>query len=121
MQDLERAFEPGKRTVGEDTQLPDRIDFMTHDFHHVQPVKNADAYLNCQCIANWLDRDLISIFEKLIPALELSCSAADLRSEVAEPWGGSDVDVLEASKGGHDCLSEYSWQVSGVGGDVEIA
>lgn len=43
VQDLKGASEQGKRTVAEDTQLRGHIDFMTHDFHQVQPIKDADA------------------------------------------------------------------------------
>ena len=81
--------------MAEDTQLGGRIDFMTHDFRQLQPVKDADAYLICQYITNWSDRDLVSIFQQLIPALKPGARLLICDRKWQALGTDSDVDVLE--------------------------
>ena len=95
VQDLEGASEQGKQVVAEDAQLKDRISFMSHDFRHEQTVRDADAYLICQCITNWSDKDLTGIFRQLIPALKPGARVlvCDRKGQVLGT--DTDVDVLE--------------------------
>jgi hypothetical protein len=98
VQDLAGAFEQGQQTVSEDAELKPRITFMPHDFRNEQPVKNADAYFICQCIVNWSDKDLVGIFQKLIPALKPGARIliCDRKEQVLKT--DSDVDVLECRR-----------------------
>jgi ubiquinone/menaquinone biosynthesis C-methylase UbiE len=95
VQDLTGAFEQGQQTVSEDEELKDRVSFMPHDFRNEQPVKGADAYFICQCIVNWSDKDLVGIFQHLIPALKPG--ARVLICDRKEQVLGTDstVEVLE--------------------------
>jgi SAM-dependent methyltransferase len=95
VQDIEGASEQGKQVVAKDEQLKNRIGFMIHDFREEQPVKDADAYLICQCITNWSDKDLISIFQQLIPALKPGARLLICDRKWQALGTDSDVDVLE--------------------------
>jgi hypothetical protein len=68
---------------------------MTHDFRQVQPVKDADAYLICQCITNWSDRDFVSIFQQPIPALKPGPRLLICDRKWQALGTDSDLDVLE--------------------------
>jgi SAM-dependent methyltransferase len=95
VQDLTGAFEQGQQTVSEDVELKGRVTFMPHDFRKEQQVKDADAYFICQCIVNWSDKDLVGIFQQLIPALKPG--ARVLICDRKEQVLGTDstVEVLE--------------------------
>jgi hypothetical protein len=76
-------------------ELKERVCFMAHDFRNEQPVKDADAYFICQCIVNWSDKDLVVIFQQLVPALKPG--ARVLICDRKEQVLGTDstVEVLE--------------------------
>jgi len=95
VQDLPGASEQGKHTVAADAQLKARVDFMSHDFRLEQPVKDADAYLICQCITNWSDKDLTNIFRQLIPALKPGARLLICDRKWQALGTDSTVDVLE--------------------------
>lgn len=95
VQDLEGASEQGKQAVARDEQLKDRIDFMVHDFRKEQPIEDADAYLICQCITNWSDRDLAGIFQQLIPALKPGARLLVCDRKWQELGTDPEVEVLE--------------------------
>ncbi|KAH8812745.1 S-adenosyl-L-methionine-dependent methyltransferase [Xylogone sp. PMI_703] len=95
VQDLAGASEEGKLAVSKDAQLQDRVSFMSHDFREEQPIKGADAYMICQCIVNWSDKDLVGIFRQLIPALKPGARVliCDRKEQILGE--DLDVDVLE--------------------------
>jgi hypothetical protein len=95
VQDLPGASEQGKQAVAADVQLKARIDFMVHDFRQEQSVKDADAYLICQCITNWSDKDLTNIFRQLIPALKPGARVLVCDRKWQALGTDADVDVLE--------------------------
>jgi SAM-dependent methyltransferase len=95
VQDLKGASEQGKQAVAKDAELKDRIEFMPHDFRKQQPVKDADAYLICQCITNWSDNDIVGIFQQLIPALKPGARLLICDRKWQALGTDLDVDVLE--------------------------
>ncbi|PMD39312.1 S-adenosyl-L-methionine-dependent methyltransferase [Hyaloscypha variabilis F] len=95
VQDLPGASEQGIKAVTADTQLKASIEFMAHDFRLEQPVKDADAYLICQCITNWSDKDLVNIFRQLVPALKPGARLLVCDRKWQALGTDSDVDVLE--------------------------
>jgi hypothetical protein len=95
VQHLPGASEQGIKAVAADTQLKASIEFMAHDFRLEQPVKDADAYLICQCITNWSDKDLVNIFRQLIPALKPGARFLVCDRKWQALGTDSDVDVLE--------------------------
>lgn len=50
--------------------LQGRIEFMTHDFFHPQPVKGADVYLLRWILHDWPDAYCVKILRALRPALK---------------------------------------------------
>jgi hypothetical protein len=81
VQDLEGASEQGKRTVAEDMQLRDRIDFMTHDFHQVDMI----------VLANTNGR--VRTLEEILKVLEMADSR--FKREAIHTVKGSPFMVVE--------------------------
>ena len=50
--------------------IEDRIEFMQHDFFKPQPVHDAGAFFLRHVTHNWNDRQCITLFRALVPALE---------------------------------------------------
>jgi ubiquinone/menaquinone biosynthesis C-methylase UbiE len=114
VQDLTGAFEQGQQTVSEDVELKGRVAFMPHDFRKEQPVKDADAYFICQCIVNWSDKDLVGIFQQLIPALKPG--ARVLICDRKEQVLGTDstVEVLEQKRVDMIVLANTNGRIRGL-------
>ncbi|KFA51580.1 hypothetical protein S40293_03967 [Stachybotrys chartarum IBT 40293] len=55
-----------------------RVFWMQHDFFQPQPVRDAGAFVVRQCLHNWCDRDVITIFKSLVPGLEGSAPGTPL-------------------------------------------
>ncbi|KAI1743818.1 S-adenosyl-L-methionine-dependent methyltransferase [Xylaria scruposa] len=52
--------------------LQGRVVYTEHSFFDPQPVVNAAAFLIRQCIHNWADKDVVTIFKSFVPGLESS-------------------------------------------------
>ena len=59
-------------------EIRDRISFMQHSFFEPQPYMGAAAYLIRQCTHNWCDRDVVTMFKSVVPALEGSAPGTPL-------------------------------------------
>ncbi|KAI2618192.1 O-methyltransferase [Hypoxylon sp. NC1633] len=62
-----KMLEEGESLLTED--ISSRVSFMQHDFFKPQPLQNVSAFFIRQCVHNWCDRDVISIFRSLVPGL----------------------------------------------------
>lgn len=60
----------GKEEVVGTGVLGDRVKFMAHDFHAIQPVKGADIYFFRWILHNLSDKYALSVIRNLIPALK---------------------------------------------------
>lgn len=49
-----------------------RVSFAKVNFFEPQPFKGAAAYLLRQCVHNWADKDVVTIFKAIVPGLESS-------------------------------------------------
>jgi len=67
VQDLQKTIASAPPLEGD---LAERIKFMAHDFHTLQPIKGADVYFYRWILHNHSDKYAVNMLRQLIPALK---------------------------------------------------
>ncbi|RYP28273.1 hypothetical protein DL767_007293 [Monosporascus sp. MG133] len=78
----------GQKLLTDDVR--DRVYFAKASFFEPQPYKGAAAYLLRQCVHNWADHDVVTMFKSVVPGLEGSAPNTPLLiNEIVLPEPGT--------------------------------
>ena len=96
VQDFKAVVEAGEREfvqeAKDNSELKERVKFMTHDAFKDQPIKGANIYLLRSVFHDWPDESCVEILRRLTPALDKGATV--LINDYVMP-GPGELDLLE--------------------------